>query len=110
MNLEPAAKQAARTLIAQEDVPRYLGPINERVASSATGFIANVASGEGVGAGGLTIADLHVYGTIHWLRSGLIDFVPTTVVDAFPALLALSAKVAALPETIALEETYKPKA
>ena len=37
----------------------------------------------------------------------MIDGIPASSLDAFPALLALHAKVAAVPEVAALEESYK---
>jgi hypothetical protein len=109
MNLDPEAKLAARAAIAANEIPRFLSPLNERLLKSPTGFIAGVAGVPGTGAGGLTIGDLQIYGTVQWLRSGTIDGISKAVVEPYAGILALAERVGALPETAALEESYKPK-
>lgn len=109
MRLGPEEKLAARTAIAANEIPRFLSFIDKRVAASSTGYIAHVTTA-GTGAGGLSVADLAVFGLIGWLKSGVIDHIPSSCVDAFPSLLALREKVAALPEVVELEESYKSKA
>lgn len=109
MRLSAEAKLEARAVIAKDEFPRYLGGLNKCVAASPTGLIAGVTT-TGTLSGGISIADLALFNVLSWVASGILDGIPAATLDAFPALLAVQARVAALPEVAAIEEASKPKA
>lgn len=99
------AKAAARAVVVSSDIPRFFGPIDALLAASPTGFVAHTA-GPGTGAGGLSIGDIAIFSLATLLSSGFFDDIPVTCVDPFASVLALVARVGALPEVRALETTY----
>ncbi len=82
---DEAAKIAARKVLAEETLPAW-GP---RLEAAIAGPFSTGAA--------LQVADIKLYMLVRWVRSGVIDHVPTTVLDAFPKLCAVHDAVAAHP-------------
>ena len=54
-----------------------------------------------------TVADLRVYQLQLWVTSGILDGVPSDILDKdFPALASHKAKVEAIPEVVAWRAKY----
>lgn len=89
-------KAAMRQKLAAETLPHWFTLLEERAQ-------ANGANGHLVGAG-LTVADLGYYQVISWLRMGILDGVPVTIGDGYPALEKVRTGVAALEKVQAFEQ------
>ena len=101
------AKLAARAQLATVEVPRLFGPLEARLKVSPTGCIAG-ALGSGIRPDGLSIGDIAMFGAAAWLTSGHLDGIDAaTLLDPFPGVRALTARIRALPEVAALEATYE---
>lgn len=81
-------KMAMREELAQETLPFWLGCFERLLAANgSTGFI--------VGAD-LTVADLKIYWLIDWLVSGMLDGIPTSLIDDFQNVSAWRKNIAAI--------------
>ncbi|MEX2150234.1 MAG: glutathione S-transferase family protein [Steroidobacteraceae bacterium] len=77
--LEGEAKQKAREALAVGPIPRFLQQIEARLkAGGSEWFVENR----------LTVADLKCYLLVRWLKSGVLDHIPATIVDQHAPLLA----------------------
>jgi len=73
-------KMAMRKELAEETLPFWAGCFEKLLISNgSTGFIVGDK---------LTVADLKLYWIIDWLSSGMLDGIPTTLFDAYPAIVA----------------------
>ena len=92
---DPERKAEKRQKLAAETLPHWFGLLEGHAQ-------ANGANGHLVGAG-LTVADLSLYQVFTWLRMGILDGVPATICDGYPALETVCAAVAGLEKVQAFE-------
>ncbi len=80
---DPEQKQAARAALAANELKTWGGQVERQI-------------GDGPFLGGaiLQVADLKLYMMTRWLTSGVLDHIPTSVLDHCPKLLKLHAAVA----------------
>jgi glutathione S-transferase len=84
-------KMAMRKQLAEETLPYWMACFERLLeANGNTGFIVG---------DNLSIADLKLYWIIDWLTSGILDGIPTTLVDAFENVLAWRKNIATVRET-----------
>jgi glutathione S-transferase len=91
---EPDAerKMAMRKELAEETLPFWLACFERRlVANGSTGFIMGNS---------LTVADLKLYWIIDWLTSGILDGIPTSLLDGFDNVMAWRKNISALREAL----------
>jgi glutathione S-transferase len=82
---DPERKAALRSAYVTDDLPRW----GARFAREVRGpFVGGDAMG---------VADAKLYIIVRWFRMGVLDHVPTTCLDGFPALVAFQAAVEAHP-------------
>lgn len=79
-------------------LPALLGFFEQRLQAGP--FVAGPA---------LTVADLAVFTLVNSLTSGVFDYVPASVLEAFPAIRAHNGRVAALPRIAEHLEAQKKK-
>lgn len=73
-------RMAMRKALAEETLPFWAGCFERLlVANGNTGFLVGDS---------LTVADLKLYWIIDWLTSGILDGIPTSLVDDYPAIVA----------------------
>ena len=82
-------KKAARTALATDYLPLW----GEKLEAKLTAL----GDGPFVDGDRIHVADLKVYMTARWLRSGMLDHVPADVFDRFPRILQVQEAVAAHP-------------
>ncbi|CAD7700300.1 unnamed protein product [Ostreobium quekettii] len=70
-------KMALRKELAEETLPRWCSMIENRMASNGW---SHAAGDE------LNVADLFVYTLGLWMRKGVLDGIPTTILDGYPKL------------------------
>ena len=87
---DPEKKRALRSALVEERLQPWLTKLNQRLTENTS---SPFAVGET-----LTIADLVLWRFIGWLKGGILDGVPTTVMDEHLRLLALYDWVEALPQ------------
>ena len=79
-------KKAIREKWLVTSVPSFLGHIEKKLEESQSGWIVGDT---------ITIADLRLFCDLSWFTSGIVDDVPTTMLDDYPACAALLKKVKA---------------
>ena len=86
---DPEEKLAARKALAEDTLPQWLGYL-ETVLQQNSGecFVGET----------LTIADLAIWRLVDWLKSGILDGIPDSVVDDFPGLLSHHACIGSQPK------------
>ncbi|DBA02507.1 TPA: hypothetical protein N0F65_010979, partial [Lagenidium giganteum] len=84
-------KMAMRKELAEATIPKHLSALDKRVGHWNTAFAAGCK---------LTVADLAIYGTFVMLKSGRMDGVPTSIVDAFSHLMRVYNKVHDHPKVV----------
>jgi len=67
-----------------KSVPRFLGHIEKRLEKSESGWVVGDS---------MTIADLKIFSNLTWFTSGVLDGVPTTMLEEYPACVSLVEKV-----------------
>jgi len=78
---DPDRKAAMRAELAAETLPRWFGWLEQRLtANGSTGFVAGDR---------LTVADLGLWRLLDWITSGMLDGIPTTLLEPHPQLNAL---------------------
>merc|ERR1712156_891147 len=97
--MEPAAKAAARAELAATTLPKYLTAL-ERIMTEngSTGFFVGNK---------MTIADLAMWRMWGWIAGGVVDGIPTNLLDAYPQVKKNSETVGAIPEVAAWMAQYK---
>ena len=78
-----------RSSLNSEVLPRLLHFLNNFVAHSSSGWIANTD--------GPSIADFVLVPRLRWLATGEIDGIGTNILDKFPHLVQLITRLLALP-------------
>ena len=74
---DPEAKIAARQKLAQNTLPQWFGFLETIYQQNDGEFFVGET---------MTVADLAIWRLLGWLKSGLLDGIPSTVVDEFPGL------------------------
>ena len=90
---DPAEKARLRMNLATKIFPRWLGMLEARIG-------ANGSSGFFVG-DSITVADLVIWRLLGWLRAGILDGIPTDLLDDFPGLLGHQDMVSNHPGVVA---------
>ncbi|KAG5180181.1 putative glutathione S-transferase [Tribonema minus] len=83
-------KVAMRAELASTTLPRYLAAIDARLQDS--GYVSGDT---------LTAADINLEEAVAWLSKGILDGIPTTIVDAYPRVLKCAANVRDHPRVVA---------
>lgn len=78
--------------------PLFLEKIESKLVASSSGWV--------IGSEKVTIADIAISVVLTWIKSGILDGIPTSVLDKFPACLALIEKVANVEGIKKWKETY----
>lgn len=86
---DEAAKMAARKVLAEETLPRWLGYLETLLMSNEGDFFVGDS---------MTIADLAISRVVGWLKGGILDGIPSDVVEAFPGLAAHCERTEAHPK------------
>lgn len=86
---DPDKRKAAREEMAAGLLQRY-----------AARFEAQIGDGPFIGGESMNVADLKLFVVMRWLRGGVIDHVPTTVLDGYKKLQALFDAVQAHPAAV----------
>lgn len=68
----------------EKTLPLYLGFVEKKIAANSSGWVVG---------NNLSIADLAIYCDLTWISSGVLDGIPTNVLDPFPACVKLMEKV-----------------
>ena len=76
--MSEATKKQAREHMAATSIPTWAGFVERQIGDGP--FVAGAA---------IQVADIKLYMVVRWLTSGVIDHVPTTVLDHCPKLLRL---------------------
>ena len=79
---DPEEKRKVREALAANEIHTWGKQVERQLGSGP--FVAGAA---------LQVADLKLYMLVRWFKSGVLDHVPTTVLDHCPKLLRLSAAV-----------------
>jgi prostaglandin-H2 D-isomerase / glutathione transferase len=74
---DPEEKSQARAVLAEETLPLWLGFLERLLNKSDSHFFVGSA---------LTMADLAVWRGMGWLTGGIIDGIPSTLLNDFPQL------------------------
>ena len=74
---EADEKKQARALLANETLPVWIGFLERLLNESGTGFFVG---------NNLTMADLAVWRTMGWLTGGILDGIPSNLLDGSPIL------------------------
>ncbi|CAD7699072.1 unnamed protein product [Ostreobium quekettii] len=82
-------KAAMRKTLAEETLPKWFGMIEARLQSRGW---SHAAGNE------LTVADLALYNFMMWIKRGVLDGIPSTIVDACPKLSAVVEAVDSHPK------------
>jgi glutathione S-transferase len=84
-------KMAMRKELAEETLPFWIACFERLlIANGSTGFILGNS---------LTVADLKLYWIIDWLTSGMLDGIPTSLVDGFENVMAWRKNISAVRES-----------
>lgn len=79
---DPAQKRAAREALAANELRTWSSQVERQIGDGP--FLAGAQ---------LNVADLKLYMIVRWLTSGVLDHIPTTVLDHCPKLLRLGRAV-----------------
>eukprot|EP00054_Salpingoeca_dolichothecata_P036976 m.9376 g.9376 ORF g.9376 m.9376 type:complete len:618 (-) comp7187_c0_seq1:46-1899(-) len=91
---DEAKKLAMRKQLAETTFPELLGKIDARIAQES--------QKHGCAVGNKTsIADLRIYGTVGYLKSGMLDGFPTDIVDPYQNIIAVFKHVGQIPQVLA---------
>jgi prostaglandin-H2 D-isomerase / glutathione transferase len=83
---DPEQKRAAREMLAANELRTWGSQVERQLGGGP--FVAGAT---------LQVVDLKLYMMTRWLASGVLDHIPTSVLDHCPKLLALHAAVASYP-------------
>ncbi|CAD7700303.1 unnamed protein product [Ostreobium quekettii] len=97
--LEPdmEKKLEMRIALVEETLPKWFGMIERRIAGGGKEYCAGDS---------LSVADLSLYNFVKWMRTGTLDGVPATIMDAYPATCAVADRVAEHPKVKEWNETH----
>ncbi|TMW60518.1 hypothetical protein Poli38472_000560 [Pythium oligandrum] len=87
---DPDKKKALREEVANTIIPRYFGMIDRRLTQMKEYAVFQNDD--------LFIHELLINNFARWMKMGVVDHIPTTVCDGYPAIDALIAKVTSHPK------------
>lgn len=94
---DDARRMAMRKELADEVLPFWIGCFERLlVANGSTGFIVGSE---------LTVADLKLYWIVDWLTMGILDGIPTSLVDGFEQVMAWRNNITAVRKARLAETT-----
>jgi len=76
---DEAEKKAAREKLAATYLPTWGAHTEKNIRGDGPFF----------GGATLSVADIKLYMIVHWFKGGVIDHIPTTVLDGFPKLVRI---------------------
>jgi len=83
-------KMSMRRKLAEETLPYWMGRLDQLLLDNgSTGYVVGDE---------LTVADLKLYWLIDWLTMGILDGIPTSLIDGCEQLLAWRKNIAAMRE------------
>ena len=83
-------KMSMRSKLAEETLPYWMDRLNQLLLDNgSTGYVVG---------DDLTVADLKLYWLIDWLTMGILDGIPTSLIDGCEQLLAWRKNIAAMRE------------
>lgn len=82
---DEAQKKAARETLATTTIPQWGARLEAQIR------------GPFVGGEAISVADLKIFTMVNWIRAGVLDHIPTTVLDAFPKVIGVRDAVANHP-------------
>jgi glutathione S-transferase len=97
--LDDATIAKVRKALNDEVLPRHLSFFESLLARSSSGWLADTP--------GPSCADFLLGPRLHWLASGAVDGISTTILDAFPKVKDFVARFYALPAVAAVAEASK---
>jgi len=84
-------KTAMRRKLAEETLPYWMGCLDQLLRDNgSTGYVVGDQ---------LTVADLKLFWLVDWLTMGILDGIPTSLIDGYEQLLAWRKNIAAVRET-----------
>jgi len=84
-------KTSMRKKLAEETLPYWMGRLNQLlIDNGSTGYVVG---------DDLTVADLKLFWLLDWLTMGILDGIPTSLIDGHEQLLAWRRNIAAVRET-----------
>ena len=93
-------RAAVRKLLNDEVLPRHLAFLEKLLTASSTGWLADTPRA--------SIADFVFVPRLQWLASGANDGISRDILEPYPAVKAMMAKLMALPEVVAWYEKNPP--
>lgn len=83
-------KMSMRGKLAEQTLPYWMGCLNQRLLDKApTAYLAG---------DDLTVADLKLFWLVDWLTMGILDGIPTSLIDEYEQLTAWRKNIAAVRE------------
>jgi len=96
---DAAVKAAGRAELAATTLPKYLTALEKMMSENgSTGFYVGNK---------MTIADLAMWRMWGWIAGGILDGIPTTLLDAYPQVKKHTEAIGAVPEVAAWMARYK---
>ena len=96
---DPEKKKTARDILANKHLPKWFQFL-ENLLKQNTKSVYFVESN-------ITIADLAIWRLLGWLKSGMLDGIPTTILDNYQNLNALREEIYKNPKVIKwMDEVY----
>ena len=90
---DPVEKARLRQNLATKIFPRWMGMLEQRLqANGESGFFVGDS---------ITMADLIIWRLLGWLISGILDGIPTDLLDPFPGLLQHQERIGSHPGVLA---------
>ncbi|CAD7700301.1 unnamed protein product [Ostreobium quekettii] len=86
---DEAKKLEMRKALAEETLPKWLGMMEKRYSARPGDY----SCGEE-----MTVADLAIYSFGSWMKMGVLDGIPTSILDPYPTLCGIIEKVGAHPK------------
>jgi glutathione S-transferase len=84
-------RMSMRRELAEETLPYWMGCLNQQLLDNgSTGYLVG---------NNLTVADLKLFWLIDWLTMGVLDGIPTSLIDGYEQLLAWRKNITAVRET-----------
>ncbi len=88
------AKRQARQALCDGPIPRWAKQIEQQIR------------GPFVGGEAISVADLKIFTAMNWFRRGVLDHIPTDILDGHSKLTALHTAVASQPRIAAWRERF----
>lgn len=101
MRMEEAEKLEARKKLVADKLPMYFSALEGIMkANGSTGFFVGNK---------MTIADLAMWRLFGWIKGGVLDGIPTDVMDSYPLLIKLFDDMDSHPKIKAWMDSHYPK-